>query len=72
MWLVANGICPKRLDDPWMSDNIWCLIEHCLLKNPSERPKMRQIVEIHLARPILTNLIAEVRIHKTSTKAAKS
>ena len=41
---VANGVRPKRLNDPRMADYTWNLVSMCWKPNPSERLTMEEIV----------------------------
>ncbi|KAF8644888.1 hypothetical protein AX14_009332 [Amanita brunnescens Koide BX004] len=43
-WYVINGKRPPRLESPKMEDSGWNLIQSCWKSEPSERPKMEQIV----------------------------
>ena len=42
--LVKNGERPARLNSPTIDDDVWNVIHHCWMQNPSKRPMMKHIV----------------------------
>ncbi|KAF8324806.1 kinase-like domain-containing protein [Amanita rubescens] len=45
MRLVSRGVLPPRQDQPPLSDEAWDIIQHCWTREPSERPRMKDVVE---------------------------
>ncbi|KAF8690276.1 hypothetical protein AX14_003037 [Amanita brunnescens Koide BX004] len=45
-WHIVNEKRPPRLESPKMEDKGWDLIQRCWKKEPSERPKMEQILSL--------------------------
>ncbi|KAF8339436.1 kinase-like domain-containing protein [Amanita rubescens] len=43
--LVTRGVLPPRLDEPPLSDGAWDIIQRCLTREPSKRPRMKDVVE---------------------------
>ena len=44
-WLASSGVLPPRRDDPPLSNVAWNLIQCCWMRDPSERPAMKDIPE---------------------------
>jgi len=45
IFLVSRGILPPRQDEPPLSDGAWDIIQRCWTRKPSERPRMKDVVE---------------------------
>ncbi len=43
--LVARGTRPPRLEEPFLSDAAWEVIQRCWVREPSQRPRMKDVTE---------------------------
>ncbi len=43
--IVHRGKHPPRLDEPPLTDEAWDIIQRCWMTKPSERPRMKDVVE---------------------------
>ncbi|KAF8332885.1 kinase-like domain-containing protein [Amanita rubescens] len=45
MTLVTRGTRPPRIEEPFLSDVAWKMIQRCWVQEPSQRPRMKDVTE---------------------------
>lgn len=45
MTLLTRGTRPRRLEEPFLSDVSWEVIQHCWAQEPPQRPRMKDVAK---------------------------